>query len=91
MEKFFAIKVKGGDLSSAGVLDGETVVLRRQAYARDGKLILALFNNKLLLRFYREAAGCKYLLGGGDCLPVVVRESDKFKILGEAEELRRSF
>lgn len=51
----FAIKVRGDSMIKAGILDGDTVVIRPVPTAEDGQIILALLEDEATIkRFYRE-------------------------------------
>jgi repressor LexA len=56
----FLLRVKGESMVNAGILDGDIVVVRRQADARDGEIIVALAGDDetadeaTVKRFFRE-------------------------------------
>ena len=51
----FALEVKGDSMIDAGILDGDIVIIRRQATALDGDIVVALIDNEeaTLKRFQR--------------------------------------
>lgn len=53
---FYALKVVGNSMIDEGIFDGDTVVLRRQAYADNGQTVVAIIdeNEATLKKFYRE-------------------------------------
>jgi repressor LexA len=57
----FLLRVKGDSMVNAGILDGDIVVVRRQADARNGEIVVALAgqdegaDEATVKRFYREA------------------------------------
>lgn len=54
----FLLKVRGDDLYSAGIRDGDLLLIRHTARARDGELVLALIDGEdPRLGFYRQRAG----------------------------------
>jgi repressor LexA len=56
----FLLRVKGESMVNAGILDGDIVVVRRQADARDGEIVVALAGDDeaadeaTVKRFFRE-------------------------------------
>ena len=51
----FLLRVKGDSMKDAGILDGDHVVVRRQAAARNGEIVVALVGEEATVkRFYRE-------------------------------------
>jgi repressor LexA len=52
----FALRVEGTSMIKAGILDGDIVVVRQQANADDGDIVVALLGDEATLkRFFREA------------------------------------
>ena len=50
----FCLKVKGDSMIEAGILDGDTVLVRQQNYAENGEIIVAMLNDEATVkRFYR--------------------------------------
>jgi repressor LexA len=56
----FLLRVKGDSMINAGILDGDTVVVRREQTARDGEIVVALAGDQewadeaTVKRFFRE-------------------------------------
>ncbi len=53
---FFALKVKGDSMLQAGILDGDTAIIRQGESARNGDIVVARINDDAvtLKRFFRE-------------------------------------
>ena len=43
--KFYALKIEGDSMAEAGILNGDTAIIRRQEQARNGQIVVALVNN----------------------------------------------
>lgn len=43
--KFYALKIEGDSMVEAGILNGDTAIIRRQEQARNGQIVVALVNN----------------------------------------------
>ncbi|HYX86244.1 MAG TPA: transcriptional repressor LexA [Gaiellales bacterium] len=52
----FVLTVKGDSMINAGILDGDLVVVRKQADARDGEIVVALVGDEdaTVKRFFRD-------------------------------------
>jgi repressor LexA len=44
--KFYALKIEGNSMEEAGILDGDTAIIRQQEQANDGQIVVALINNE---------------------------------------------
>ena len=44
--RFYALKVEGDSMIEAGILDGDTAIIREQKQANDGQIVVALVNNE---------------------------------------------
>ena len=55
-EDVFALEVRGDSMSGDDIRDGDYVICRRSATARDGQLVVAVVDNEnaTLKRFYKE-------------------------------------
>jgi repressor LexA len=52
----FILKVKGDSMVEAGILDGDFVVVRQQATAENGEIVVAMIEDEATVKtFYREA------------------------------------
>lgn len=50
----FCLRVKGDSMIDAGILDGDTVLVRQQNYAENGEIIVAMLGEEATVkRFYR--------------------------------------
>lgn len=43
--KFYALKIEGDSMVEAGILSGDTAIIRRQEQAKNGQIVVALINN----------------------------------------------
>jgi repressor LexA len=60
-ENLFALKVKGDSMQGAGIFEGDTVIVRQQADARTGQIVVTLIDGEATVkRFVRK--GRKVLL-----------------------------
>ncbi|MBC7292520.1 MAG: transcriptional repressor LexA [Thermoleophilia bacterium] len=55
VDECFALRVTGSSMIKAGIFDGDVVVVRRQDYANDGDIVVALIDGEATVkRFFRE-------------------------------------
>jgi repressor LexA len=53
--KYFALKVQGDSMIGAGIMNGDTAIVRQQPTAQDGDIIVAMVDDAVTLkRFFRE-------------------------------------
>ncbi|MGI6215747.1 MAG: transcriptional repressor LexA [Christensenellales bacterium] len=51
----FALKVKGESMIAVGIMDGDTIIVRRQITANNGDIVVALIDDEATVkRFYKE-------------------------------------
>ena len=55
-EDVFMLRVCGDSMINAGILDGDYIIARKQNYANNGEIIVALIDNEVttVKRYYRE-------------------------------------
>ena len=49
-DKLFALNVRGDSMIGAGILDGDTVIVRIQQSARSGEIVVALINDEATVK-----------------------------------------
>lgn len=53
--EFFALRVKGESMVEVGILEGDTVIVRKQPTAENGDIVVALVDGEATIkRFFRE-------------------------------------
>lgn len=58
----FALKVRGESMLNAGILPGDLVVVHRQQEARNGEIVVALFEDEATVKTYRHKDGHIWLM-----------------------------
>jgi repressor LexA len=53
----FVLQVKGDSMKEDGILDGDFIVIRRQATAENGQTVVALINNQATVKKYYQREG----------------------------------
>lgn len=61
--EFYILRASGDSMIEAGIDDGDLVVIRKQLYADEGDIVVALVDNQnTLKRFYRDDVNKKIIL-----------------------------
>lgn len=56
----FMLKIVGDSMIEAGILDGDYVIVRQQANAKNGEIVVALIENEATVKtFYKEKDGIR--------------------------------
>ena len=86
-EDVFMLRVRGDSMQGAGILDGDYVVVRRQASAHNGDIVVALVGDEATVkRFYREGDHVRLQPENPAFEPILTRE---VQVLGRVIGLLR--
>ena len=66
--KYYALKIEGDSMIEAGILNGDTAIIRQQDQARNGQIVVALVNN--------DVATLKKLHKDGDIINLIPCNKD---------------
>lgn len=90
-KEVFALKIKG-DSMSPRIMDGDVVLVRRQDYAEDGDLIIALIDDEATCKVFKKSHNVISLLPFNQIYaPLFYTEQDDLKILGKVVESRHEW
>lgn len=79
----FALRVQGDSMVGDGILDGDYVVVRKQAVAENGQTVVALLGGEATVkRFYRRAGRIELHPANPTMQPFVVEEEGDLRIEG---------
>jgi len=88
--ELFALTVRGESMLKAGILPGDTVIVRRQATARDGEIVVASVEGEATVKRLKLRAGQIVLQPeNDDFAPLVIAPDTEIRILGKVVEVRR--
>ncbi|WP_049753998.1 transcriptional repressor LexA [Heliomicrobium modesticaldum] len=86
--EFFGLRVKGDSMIDAGILHGDTVIVRRQAHASNGQIVVALIDDDATVkRFFKEADHVRLQPENSALEPIRVRD---LSILGKVVMVLRN-
>lgn len=89
-EELFALKIKGESMINAGILDGDIVIIKKDAYAENGDIVVAFIDGEdaTVKRFFKENG--KYRLQPeNDSMEAII--VDNCEILGKVIGLKRYY
>lgn len=79
----FALRVKGESMIDEGILPGDLVVVRKQATAQNGQIVVALINREATIKtYFRKAHHIELHPANAAMIPFVVTPADEFAIEG---------
>lgn len=80
-EELFALKIKGESMIEAGIMNGDTVIVKRTPVADNGKIVIALIDDEATCkRLYAEEGHIRLQPENSSMKPIIV---DKVTVLGE--------
>ncbi len=79
--ELFALRVKGESMIEAGILDGDIIVVKKENYAENGDIVVALVEDSATVKtFYKENGHFRLQPENPDMQPIIV---DEVYILGK--------
>lgn len=85
----FMLKVKGDSMLQAGILDGDFIIVRQQAVANNGDMVVALIEDEATVKtYYREKGHIRLQPENPDYEPIIV---ESCSILGKVIGLFRKY
>jgi repressor LexA len=88
-EELFALRVRGESMSGAAILHGDLVIVRRQASAESGDIVVALVDDEATVKRLRIRGSRVELHPENPDFDPIVPESSNVKLLGKVIEVRR--
>lgn len=83
-EETFLLKVKGESMINAGILDGDHILVEKQAHARNGEMVVALVDDSATVKTFYKEDGHYRLQPENDTMdPIIVPECSVLgKVIG---------
>ncbi len=79
----FVLRVQGDSMIGDGIMDGDYVVVRKQASADNGQTVIALIREEATVkRFYRKGAHIELHPANASMQPIMVKDEENFRIEG---------
>jgi len=88
--KYFALKVKGDSMESAGIMNGDIAVIEQQNTVRNGEIAVVMLDEAVTLKtFYRESARIRLQPENPKYSPIYC--SRDVRVLGRLVHIFRSY
>jgi repressor LexA len=88
----FALEVKGDSMINAGILDGDTVIIRKSSSARNGEIVVALVDGEeATLKRLRKKGGSIALEAANPAYETRIFGPDRVDVQGTLAGLLRSY
>ncbi len=79
----FVLRVQGDSMVGDGILDGDYVVVRKQAAAENGQTVVALIGNEATVkRFHRRGRRIELQPANPAMMPILLEDEESFRIEG---------
>lgn len=90
-DALFALRIRGDSMVGAGILDGDIVIVRRQAKARTGEIVVALVGDEATVKRLKLGPGSRIELRPENpaFTPIVIAPPEAVTLLGKVIEIRR--
>lgn len=90
--QYYALKIEGNSMIEAGIMDGDTAIIRKQDQADDGKIVVALVdNNEATLKVLKKQGGIVKLIPCNKDYETREFAADRVKIQGVLSGIIRSY
>jgi repressor LexA len=91
-DALFALRVRGESMLGAGILPGDIVIVRKDAAAANGDIVVALVDDEATVKRLRRASGGRIELHPENPeFSVIVRAASEVMLLGKVIEVRRQY
>ena len=90
--KYYALTIEGNSMVDAGIMDGDTAIIRKQEQADNGKIVVALIdNNEATLKVLKKEGNILNLLPCNKEYNIQTYTSDRVKIQGVLSGIIRQY
>lgn len=90
--KFYALKIEGNSMVEAGILDGDTAIIRQQEHADNGKIVVALVDSaEATLKIFKKKDNIVQLIPCNKDYNTQTYTADRVKIQGVLSGILRQY
>ena len=87
--ELFALRVHGESMRDAGIFPDDVVLVRRQAQAEPGQIVVALVDDEATVKTFRRKGSRIELHPANPAFPVLKPDPERLSIIGRVVEVRR--
>ena len=89
---YYALKIEGDSMNEAGILNGDTAIIRQQEQARNGQIVVALINNsEATLKKLQKNGDSVSLIPCNKNYPIQHYKSQEVKVQGVLSGIIRKY
>ena len=90
--KYYALKIEGDSMIEAGILDGDTAIIRQSANANNGDIVVALIDDsEATLKVFKKAEGLISLMAKNPAYETRILDAKRVKIQGILSGILRRY
>ena len=90
--QYYALKIEGDSMVEAGILDGDTAIIRKQNQADNGKIVVALIdNNEATLKILKKSGDTVKLIPCNKDYKTRTVEASRVKVQGVLSGILRKY
>ena len=90
--QYYALKIEGDSMVEAGILDGDTAVIRKQNHADNGKIVVALIdNNETTLKILKKNGETVQLVPCNKNYKTRIVNAERVKVQGVLAGILRTY
>lgn len=73
--EFFVLKANGDSMINAGIDDSDWIIVKKQSFANDGDIVVALYNGMNNLKYFYKKDNCAILRSANDKYEDIIVEN----------------
>jgi repressor LexA len=90
-ENHFALRVVGNSMIEAGILEGDHVIVQKDASIRSGDIVVAVLQGEVTVKRFQKKKGKVFLVPENKTMSPIEVQTDEFYIQGKVVSLQRKF
>ena len=90
--QYYALKIEGNSMVEAGIMDGDTAIIRKQNQADNGKIVVALIDNsEATLKILKKDGGLVHLVPCNKDYKTKTLSAERVKVQGVLSGILRRY
>src|SRR6185503_1528640 len=88
-KELFALRIRGESMTGAGLFPNDIVVVRRQAAAEKGQMVVAMVNDEATVKWFHRRGNRIELRPDNPAFEVIAPSPGELRLLGRVIEVHR--